>query len=61
MEQIAKPAVYIKLVGGGVVPMEPYGKPVNDYTGLMLLGTVATAAVGVFVGIKIGQKLFCKK
>ena len=58
---IAKPAVYLRLTGGAVVPMEPYGKPVNDYTGLILLGTAATAAVGVFVGIKLGQKLFCKK
>lgn len=61
MEKIAKPAAYIKLVGGAVVPVEPYGKPTEDYTGLMLLGTAAVAAVGVFTGVKLGQLLFCPK
>lgn len=61
MERVAKPAAYIKLAGGAVVPVEPYGKPTEDYTGYMILGTAAVAAVGVFAGVKIGQLLFCPR
>lgn len=61
MEKIAKPAVYLRLAGGAVVPMEPYGRPTEDYTGLMILGSVALTAAGVFAGVKIAQKFFCKK
>ena len=61
LNKAAKPAMYVHLTGGTVYPVEPYGKPTEDYTGLMLAGAGLTLALGAFIGIKIGQKFFCKK
>ncbi len=61
LDKAAKPAVYIRMKGGLVYPIEPYGKPTEDYTGFMIGGTVAVLAVGGIIGIKLGQWLFCRK
>ena len=61
LDKAAKPAMYIHLKGGIVYPVEPYGKPTEDYTGLMIGGIGVTLAIGALVGIKIGQFFFCSK
>lgn len=61
LDKAAKPAMYVRFTGGTVYPVEPYGKPTEDYTGLLIGGVGLTLAVGAFIGIKIGQFFFCAK
>lgn len=61
LDKAAKPAMYIKLKGGMVYPIEPYGKPTEDYTGYLIGGIGVTLALGMFAGIKIGQWMFCQR
>ena len=61
LDKAAKPAMYIKLKGGVVYPIEPYGRPTEDYTGYLIGGVLVTLAVGGLIGAKLGQWMLCPK
>lgn len=61
LDKAAKPAMYINLKGGTVYPIEPYGRPTEDYTLYIVGGAVAALAVGTLVGAKLGQWLLCRR
>jgi hypothetical protein len=61
LDKFAKPAIYIHLTGGTVLPIEPYGTPKDDYTGLVIAGVGIAAGIGLFAGISIGKWIFCPK
>lgn len=61
LDKAAKPAIYVRVKGGIVYPIEPYGAPTQNYTPLIVGAGVLSIIAGAFVGVKLSQKFFCKK
>lgn len=61
LDKAAKPAMYIRLKGGVVLPIEPYGAPTENHIPMLIGGAVALLAVGTLVGAKLGQMLLCRR
>ena len=53
--------MYVRIRGGAVYAVEPWGRPEANYTKLLAIAAGLTLLIGGVVGVKLGQRMICPR